>query len=226
MRQESFLIIEDEAITARYIEMILKQMEFENIYISTDISEIIDIVTNKKIDISLLDINLNKSFDGLDIARKILNIQSHKQIVISANHDSLTMSRANDIDIQTFITKPFTPEQLKATVLMCINQKETQQSAQNTLIHLASEYTFNIEKKSMSKNNKEISLTKGELEFLSLLAKAKNQFLTYTDLEHALWRDDSVTDSTRRSFISRLNKKFDTLLIKTIHSQGYKLLLS
>ena len=71
-----------------------------------------------------------------------------------------------------------------------------------------------------------INLTKKESHLLSLLVEHKNSLLDNYTIENELWPFKESNPNTIRTLISRLKKKLDYNLIKTIPSRGYILYIN
>ena len=56
--------------------------------------------------------------------------------------------------------------------------------------------------------------------FISMLIDNINTYVSYKIIENIVWYDDIVTDSTRRTFYSRIRQKINNLDFKTQRSTG------
>ena len=71
--------------------------------------------------------------------------------------------------------------------------------------------------------NQEIVLTKNERLFLEVLLNAKGELVPFSTIEHYIWVDKSISDSTLRTLMYRLRSKFNHKLIETVNTLGCKI---
>ncbi|MBO7475854.1 MAG: response regulator transcription factor, partial [Campylobacter sp.] len=91
------------------------------------------------------------------------------------------------------------------------------------LIEVGKNYTFSPTKKVLIKNGVEISLTKKELAFISLLINRLGTLVLHSDIKKNVWIGESVSDAAIRTFIKRVRDKVGSDFIKNIPGLGYKI---
>jgi YesN/AraC family two-component response regulator len=117
----TILIVEDEYLIARDIRNILLEEEY-NVISEIDSVEIaIENIKRIKPDLVLIDINLKKNKDGIDLGMFLLSNDSIPYIYITSNSDKLTVNRASDSRPHGYIIKPFRTIDLKTTVALVLN---------------------------------------------------------------------------------------------------------
>jgi two-component system, LytTR family, response regulator LytT len=107
------LIVEDERPTAEDIQLLVKQIlknEITSIHIESTLDNALMYLTEKPVDVLLLDLNLN-SKDGFQILKQAVS-QSFHTIVISANINRAI--EAFEYGVLDFIPKPYSLDRLKA----------------------------------------------------------------------------------------------------------------
>jgi two-component system response regulator LytT len=107
------LIVEDERPIAEDIKLLVMQIlkkEIKSIHIETTLDNALAYLSEKSIDVLLLDLNLH-SRDGFQILQRIVS-QSFHTIVISANIDRAI--EAFEYGVLDFIPKPYNIERFKA----------------------------------------------------------------------------------------------------------------
>ncbi|MBN2777620.1 MAG: response regulator [Bacteroidales bacterium] len=114
------LIVEDEFSIALDIEMRLKKMNYNVVGIANSYKDSLSILLENKIDVALLDINLNSSKSGIDIAEIINDKFDIPILFITAYSDSKTFSQALSVKPMGFITKPFKDEDLNHNIQLAI----------------------------------------------------------------------------------------------------------
>ncbi|MCO6173913.1 response regulator [Flavobacterium sp. NRK F10] len=111
------LIVEDELIIAEDIKTILQEQHYNVVGIAMDYKEAIKILNeNEKPDLVLLDVNLNDTKDGVDLAHYINENYKIPFIFATSYSDSQTLERAKKANPVNYLVKPFKKEQLLSTI--------------------------------------------------------------------------------------------------------------
>jgi CheY-like chemotaxis protein len=108
------LIVEDEAVMAMYLEMILKRSGFVvSDAVATGEDAVISYEKNKP-DIILMDIRLSGQMDGIEAAKKI-NSENHCKIIFMTGYSNENIKeRANELNPIAYLVKPFEKRELVA----------------------------------------------------------------------------------------------------------------
>ncbi|MBP9689998.1 MAG: response regulator [Bacteroidia bacterium] len=120
--QSKILIVEDEAIIALDIELNLKQLGYEVCGICSDYSSAIQKVKSEKPNLVILDINLNNSKSGIEIANYIRLNHNIPYIFLTAFNDNKTFNEALSSSPYGYINKPFQHEDLRNVVAIAIEK--------------------------------------------------------------------------------------------------------
>jgi len=113
----NILIVEDEPVVANDVKLVLEKNGFDVVGIAKDFQNAIEIFNKSKIDLVLCDINLGSDKSGIMLAKELRNIKKEIPIVyVSAYSDEQTINDAFSSQPYSFITKPFTENQLIVTV--------------------------------------------------------------------------------------------------------------
>jgi DNA-binding LytR/AlgR family response regulator len=114
------LIVEDEMIIAAKISMQLTSLGYEVTGILQRGEDAIQHVTENKVDIALLDINLKGNIDGIETAKQIQQHSDIPIIYLTANADEATFNRAKTTKPAGFISKPFKQLDLQRVIELII----------------------------------------------------------------------------------------------------------
>lgn len=117
----AILIVEDELLIARDIKNILDEEEYDVIELVDSVESAIESIKRQKPDLVLIDINLKKSRDGIDLGMFLLLNDTIPFIYLTAISDKLTVNRASYSRPQGYIIKPFRAIDLKTTVAIVLN---------------------------------------------------------------------------------------------------------
>jgi DNA-binding response OmpR family regulator len=221
MKDLNILILEDEFIICLDIKKTLKTFGFDNIFIAKNYTEALNIATECKIDLLFCDVNLGDNIDGIDTAKKIQTLYELATIFITAYNDDDTLKKASSANFIGYLLKPYRSDELKALIYLAIQKFDLLEKGQYKKYK---NYLFDKhENKLYDKNKKEISLTKKEILLLSLLFNNQNSIITYNVIDSTVWKDNFVSDSTRRIFLHRFKNKFKDFNLNTEQNIGIKL---
>ena len=114
-------IVEDELLIAEKIKMILADIGYSVCEPVSNYADAIQMIQREKPDIVLLDINLGSEKDGIDIAAEINKHYHQPFIFLTANSDGATIERAKEVKPYAYLVKPFTKEELFASIEIAFN---------------------------------------------------------------------------------------------------------
>ena len=158
--------------------------------------------------------------DGLDMAKCIKEISKDTPIIILSTHcEKETLLRAIDVGIAKFLIKPIIPSDFLETIEnVAKNKIET-----TNIIKIGNGYSFNKIKRVLIREGVEISLTKKELAFVSLLIKRFGTLVLHDEIKSVVWVGESVTEAAIRTFVKRVRDKVGSSFIKNVPGLGYKI---
>jgi DNA-binding response OmpR family regulator len=174
----------------------------------------------------LLDVMMPKK-DGFTVCREIRKESTAPIIMVTAKIEDADRIMGLDIGADDYIVKPFSPGEVMArvrAVLRRIDVSEDQKKA--VLYHPGLE--INMSEYEVKINNRDIELTRKEIEILWLLASNPGKVFSRDNILNSVWGYDYFGDArTVDTHIKRLRSKIasDGDLewdIKTIWGVGYK----
>ncbi|MDP2283374.1 MAG: response regulator, partial [Pseudohongiella sp.] len=95
VKQNKILIVEDETIVAMDIKRRLEKLGYQVTGLAAKAKQALELVENDQPDIILMDIHLNDTLDGIDIANQINLKYRIPVIFVTAYSEDSTMSRAS-----------------------------------------------------------------------------------------------------------------------------------
>jgi DNA-binding response OmpR family regulator len=218
------LLIEDEPELGKSIQNYLDVSGFVCEW-ATTISLAIEKIELYEYDAILLDLMLPDG-DGFDILRK-LKSQNKKDgvIIISAKQTLETRIEGFKIGADDYLTKPFHLSELLVRIQALIRRKNF--SGNNTVIF--NEIKIDILSKIVKVHDKQIDLTKKEIDLLLYLIGNKNRLLSKNAIgEHLSGDMADMLDNLDFVYahIKNLKKKLKIAhsedYIKTVYGLGYK----
>ena len=214
---KAVLIIEDESVVALELESFTQSKGFTVVDVVDNYNDAFTVIQEQTIDILLCDIYIKGSQSGIDFVRDAKKLQEFKVIYLTAFADEDTISKAIDTNPSSYLTKPFKREELYVALKLAAKEE--------ALCDIGHGYSYDVKKQLLLYENEIVPLGKKEHTLLQLLIKKKGKTVTFEELEYAIWPYKSVSDSTRRTLIYRLNKKLKAPIITTIAGVGYSLAL-
>ena len=112
----SILIIEDEILIAQDLKEVLEEFGYNNVFRAKDFSQASTLLKAHEIDLVLLDINLNHSVSGVDVAHHINQHYQIPFIYITSYSDSATLESVKPTKPASFLLKPYNKMLLLATI--------------------------------------------------------------------------------------------------------------
>ncbi len=112
------LIIEDEAIIAKHIEDILIENDFSSVGIAHDSETALDYIYSRQPQLLILDINIDGSKDGIEVAEIVKEKYDIPVIFLTALSDLHTLDRAKKVNPCSYIVKPFNTKDLISSIII------------------------------------------------------------------------------------------------------------
>ena len=164
------LIVEDEKQMAEFINLELNHEGYE-VDVCYDGEQGYQKAIEKNYDIILLDIMIPK-INGIEVCRRLRMKKDTPIIMLTAKGDVTDKVNGLDTGADDYLTKPFEIEELLARIRVILRRAENKQN-QEKIIQVA-DLKLDLEKKQVSRNGKNIELTKKEYELLEYLIKNRN----------------------------------------------------
>ena len=221
------LIVEDEAAIADNIRWVLTSDGFDIVWV-TNGSEALTVVSERKIDLVVLDIGLPDG-SGIEFCKQIISIVKAPVIFLSSRASEVDKVVGLEIGADDYITKPFSPRELSARVKNVLRR-----TAASPVTSPAERLTFGpfvIDKQKMRVTyfSEELVLSKTEFRLLSVLVEQPGRVLSREQLMMRAWDEpDSALDRTVDAHIKLVRAKLlavkkDIAAIVTHRGSGYSL---
>lgn len=219
LKTKTILYVEDDLELQKNISLILKNF-FDKVLIASDGDEAYDIYLENQntIDIMITDINMPNT-DGIQLCKHIREYQKELPIVIlSAYTNTDYLLDSIDLNVLTYITKPFTTQKTLGLLDKFLEFFEL-----NNQKELGENIKLDCDNSLLSINDESIKVTKKEKIFLKLLSE--NQTVTYDMMYEYMWDyERSPSADAVKSFIKKLKRKLPIELFRNQKGEGYYLL--
>ncbi len=213
------LLLEDEFMLRSSIEEYLTDLNHQVISCSHG-QEAYEILSHEEFDLLILDINVPK-LSGIELLKK-LNIQevNTPTIFISAVIDIDDISKAFELGAADYLKKPFHLKELSIRIDRI--KKEHNIRSKHHLV-LSKKYCFSKSDQILFYNNATQTLTKKQLQILTLLCENIGVVVDFEKFRSYVWNDEPIDNSTIRAEISRFRKSLKEDFISNIKGVGYRI---
>lgn len=219
------LVIEDQKELQQSIKYFLEK---ENYLVETasGFATAIEKISIYQYDCILLDIMLPGG-SGLDVLEALKKEDKTDNVIIISAKDSLDDKiRGLELGADDYLTKPFHLAELNARVKAVLRRKLLQGK---TAIEVAN-ICLNLEERSLSIDQKNVSLNRKEFDILNYFLLNKDRLITRMALAEHVW-GDNIDQADNFDFIyyqiKNLRKKLSEyhakIEIKSVYGIGYKL---
>lgn len=211
------LLIEDNLSILESLEYALTKNNL-SVDKSTTVKEAKEKISNKEIDLIILDISLPDG-NGFDLYKDFIKPLNIDTIFLTAIDDEEKIVSSLNLGAEDYITKPFSMSVLLARINKVLMRKE-----KNNIIEI-DKIKFDIDKMEVYKSDKKIELTSLELRILHLLFINANRVVSRTLLLDNIWdwTGNEVDDHTITVYLKRIREKLDCDIIKTVKGIGYRI---
>ncbi len=209
----TILVVDDERKITSIIKSYLKKEGFD-VILAFDGEEAIDKLNSNKVDLVILDWMIPK-FNGTYVCTYIKENISCKVLMLTAKSQIEDEVYAFNIGADDYIKKPFDMRVLLIRV--------------RKLLGIHGDLSFkdlrvNLNKQRAYINERDLNLTRTELEILTLFMKNKGVILSRYKIIDLIWGSDYDGDPrTVDTHIRRLRRKIGEGAIKTHRGIGYSL---
>ncbi len=215
------LIVEDDEIARENAVEYLEEY-FSNIYESSNALDALKIYKLKKPDIIITDIQMPK-LNGLEFVERIRQKDKKVQvIVLTAFCDKEYLLKAVELQLVKYLIKPINEYELDAAIKTSI---ETLKSDESNIVKLPNGMVFDLYNLVLLDGKEIIKLRTKELEFLKLLIKNKNRYVTYQEIENFVWEEQVMSKDALKTLVKNLKNKLSKDLILNLSGTGYKIAL-
>jgi len=119
------LIVEDQVLIADYIQDILEENGYSEIFISNTVNDALLTMKKELPDVILMDINIEGNFEGIEISKQ--KNENASVIFITGQNDISTIEDALSCSPETYLTKPIRKIELITSVKILAAKKQRNQ---------------------------------------------------------------------------------------------------
>ncbi|MFN8713008.1 MAG: response regulator [Bacteroidota bacterium] len=215
MSKTNILIVEDESIVAKDIQMSLRKLGYNVVAICSNGEDAIRTVEEQTPDLVLMDIMLKGNMSGIEAAEQVRERFSIPIIYLTAYADESTLSKAKITEPYGYIIKPFKEIDLRTSIEMALykHQKETDMRKERDFLYSIVENKDSKDIIFVKSNSRLVKVRTRDIYFIEALkdyvvintSNARYTIhSTMKDIERKLSPNEFVR--VHRSFIVRIDK--------------------
>ncbi|CAH8195318.1 two-component system response regulator TorR [Vibrio aestuarianus] len=226
------LVVEDDAVTRSKLAGYF-QNEGYTVTEAENGTQMREALQNNVIDLIMLDINLPGE-DGLMLTSELRSQSDIGIILVTGRTDSIDKIVGLEMGADDYVTKPFELRELLVRVKNLLwristanNQSTVGDTSQNGNLVRFGEWSFDIQRRALSRSGEPVKLTKAEYELLVALSSYPNQVLSRERILNMIsHRVDAPNDRTIDVLIRRMRAKMEfdpknPQIFVTVHGEGY-----
>lgn len=204
-RRSVILVVEDEASYQDALSVGLNVEGFD-VLGAVSIGEARQLVATRDPDLILLDVMLPDG-SGVDFCRELRNTTNIPVIIVSARGSELDVVLGLEIGAADYVTKPFRLRELTARIRAVLRRPVT--TNDDELITFGA-VRVDLVRRTVTKNDREVELSRKEFDLLTLLATHLAQVVTREVCLDTLWWGLELADSrTLDTHVKRLRQKIE-----------------
>lgn len=227
---QNIVIVEDEAITQRYLQDILVNNQVNVSGCFDNASGTLEALKHINCDMILMDINIKGAMDGIQLSKRILEKYTFPIVFITAHNDDATLEELLELAPYGFISKPFSSKEVLVTLKIAYKRylihsevSKVKTSDEPIDIIINEYYTYSENLSILYYDGQAVKLNKKQSQLLKILSNNINHTVEYDTLISHLWADDTVADSTLRTLVYSIRKLLPDLPIVSHSKVGYSL---
>jgi len=245
MEKYKIIIVEDDEITSLNLNMSLQKQGYSVVAVCDNAAQAMNKVNTNKPNLVIIDISLDESNDGIELAKAIKEKHNIPFIYLTSYSDDDIISQAKLTEPYGYIVKPFDPNSLHATIQMALFkfEQETERkddidnlkvdklnlekllyakrSSDKPIVPFADDYHLDISRCETFYKGKKIKLTKKENAFLRLLVAQLGMVVSFEQAMNYVWDENGASENSVRTLVWRLRNKLETDIIKNASGIGY-----
>lgn len=218
---QKILVVEDDLDIQELLKNFLQEAGY-SIVLAKDGVEALSAFSSVQFDLILLDIMLPK-IDGFAVCELIRKQSQVPIIMLTALNGEEEQIRGLDLQVDDYITKPFSMPVLIRKIAAVLRRSAINQSQEHQSIAYKN-FVLDLDSYSAFVNGESYELTQREFEILRELLLNQGRVLTRQNLLERLWKYDFYGDEcVVDTHIKNLRKKLGIDFIQTIRGVGYKI---
>jgi DNA-binding response OmpR family regulator len=223
--QGPILIVEDDKKTASLVQLYLEREGFETV-LAYDGGEALELARRHKPIFIILDLML-PVVDGWEVCRELRKSSDVPILMLTARGEEVDRISGLTLGADDYVVKPFSPRELVARVKAVLRRGRLRSTIKKDILSHGG-LVLDLEKRTVSLNDRPVQLTPHEYKLLrALMAKPGRVFTRDELLEHLYPGGEAVIDRVIDVHIGKLRQKIEAdpsnpRYIQTVRGVGYQ----
>ena len=224
--RKTILVIDDEPQIRRVVKHAVDD-DGTRVLEAASAREGLDLAAAERPDLIVLDLGLPDG-SGEDVCRQLRSWTQVPILVLSARHSDAEKVSLFDAGSDDYVTKPFSPAELKARVRALLRRAATGSADGATKI-VQDDLEIDLDKRVVKLGGSPVHVTPIEWDLLVALAAHPGRVMTHQQLFTAVWRGRDHGDAQQylRVYVAHLRRKLESdpvhpRFILTIPAVGYR----
>lgn len=207
MPADKVLIIDDEELATRLLQIVLERKGYE-VIVAYRAEEGLRKAYSHQPDIILLDIMM-PDMDGWEVCRRLRELSDVPIIFLTAKSDTRDVVRGLEMGANDYVVKPYENDELVARIKAHLRRAPKPTMAEE-LVFDSGNFEINFIRREVRVGNKAVHLTPKEFNLLGVLTRNAGRVITRTDLVREAWGPEygDATDSLKL-YIHYLRQKIE-----------------
>ena len=224
LHKKKLLLVDDEPALLKMVSDILKDADFENIFMAKTVKDAITATKEEQPDLAILDVMLPDG-DGFSLMQQLRVFTDMPVIFLTAKDEAKDKLAGLSLGADDYISKPFLPQELLLRVYAVLRRSYKEDSP----VLILDGCSIDFSRAEVKKAGEIIPLTAKEHTLLETLARNEGKIVTVDAICEALWGDNPFGyENSLNAHVRRIREKIEAdpskpVSLITIKGLGYKL---
>jgi two-component system KDP operon response regulator KdpE len=221
------LVVEDDLVLARLLEVVLQTRGYE-VLSRSDGEGAAEAAERESFSLILLDLGIPE-LNGFQVCQRIRKSSNTPIIILSWRSSIADKSAALEMGADDYVTKPFSLDELLARIRAVLRRTEGQTASEVQGFMRCGNLVLDLEVRKVVRDGQAIGVTPIEFDLLRILASNPDRVVTHGELLLKVWGQEYASErGYLRVHMSHLRQKIERdptnpQYIHTVARVGYRL---
>ena len=222
------LIVEDDKEIREGVQIYLQSQGYK-VFQAADGIEGLEVLEKEEIHLAIIDIMMPR-MDGIRMTMKLREKYDFPVIMLSAKSEEVDKITGLNIGADDYVTKPFTPIELKARVNSQLRRyrRFLEKLVPQENVHVIGGLEINEDTVEVTMDGNPVKLTPIEYKILLLLAKNPGRVFSSEEIYERVWQEKAINTDTIMVHVRNIREKIEIdpkkpKYLKVVWGVGYKL---
>ena len=222
------LIVEDDKEIREGVQIYLQSQGYK-VFQAADGIEGLEVLEKEEIHLAIIDIMMPR-MDGIRMTMKLREKYDFPVIMLSAKSEEVDKITGLNIGADDYVTKPFTPMELKARVNSQLRRyrRFLEKLVPQENVHVIGGLEINEDTVEVTMDGNPVKLTPIEYKILLLLAKNPGRVFSSEEIYERVWQEKAINTDTIMVHVRNIREKIEIdpkkpKYLKVVWGVGYKL---